>query len=563
MRTVLHKIFPFLLILAVFVSCKESTTDPTDKYTNIIAGTIIDEQEIGVPDAEVSAFLGQTLLNTTTTNEDGGFELKSLPENIEQVDVVVKHLDFQEFHGKLSNFVDGSKKKAKVRILHNDSCCGKIQVWVKNSSDSSYINDVEVRLNKGKQVLKKAYTGNDGYLEFTNVCPGKYWIRVFKENFKVQEIEFAIGDCDSAQFHLYLEEVKKDTCCKGIIKVYVKDENGNPIKETKVRLWKGQDKIREVFTDDDGYVIMDGICEGNYQISLLKDGYKGQEFAFEMGCNDNKEFTKTMLKQDCCNGKVKIIPKDKEIGDILNGANVKLRKDGAIIGEKKVENGFALFEKLCKGNYVVNITKDGYTALEFKFELGCDETKELDKMMEKVKKDSCCKGIIKVFVRDDDNKALSSVKVMLRKNGELVEKIISNADGIAIFDGICEGKYQIDLQKEGYKAMEFMVEIGCDETVEVEKKMTIDTCCTASFKVLVKDIDSEEYLEGAIVKIYLNGKAIRDGQTNSDGWVVFKELCAPVNYVFVIEKDGYNSAEFEIKLTACKEYKEHFRIKKK
>ncbi len=482
MKKIFYKILPLLLIFSFFISCEDEVSDPTQqKYENSISGIIVDEQDIPVPDAEIKAYDNEHFLDSDTSSEDGSFELSGIPDELSRVSVVITHPEFVEFQGKLSDFTeDGDNKNARMKMMHNDSCCGKIKVWVKSSSDSSALNDVEIRLNKGKKTIRKSYTNSGGYLEFLNVCPGEYWIRAAKNGYRVIEKQFIIEKCDSVEYRLYAESTEKDTCCSG---------------------------------------------------------------------------------------KIYIIPKDKESGDVLNGAKVKLWKDGKEIAEKKVEGGYAFFEKLCEGKYGVDIIAEGYKNIEFLFELGCDQAKEIVKELEKEKNDSCCEGVIYVIAHDSTtNDRLKNVYVKLRQNGTLLTKQITNADGIAVFKEICEGKYEISMIRDGYKSREFSIEMGCNDTLELHKKMleeAKDTCCTARFKVKVKDKESGIYLENAAVKLFLDGKVVREGKTNGDGWVLFENLCAPFEYKVYIEKDGYYPEDPVFFIKKCIDYQETFQIKKK
>ena len=64
---------------------------------------------------------------------------------------------------------------------------------------------------------------------------------------------------------------------------------------------------------------------------------------------------------------------------------------------------------------------------------------------------------------------ITNAKVKLWQDGELLETKEVNADGFALFENLCEGKYAFDLIAEGYKTIEFFTELGCNEDKSITK----------------------------------------------------------------------------------------------
>ncbi len=633
----------------VFLSCNDATNPAlTD---NQLTGTISDEQDVPVPNAVVQAYTStgksatsrvqsaEEIIAADTTDEDGNYQLNNLPEDLTLVEVRITHADFKEFHDRVTNMVKNKVNgKHHAMMQHNEDCCGIITFTVKDSTSGVYMKNVEVRLNRGKEIIRKAYTDSLGYLRFENVCLGSYWVRIAKEGYKVIEKEFNVLTCDSAyQFTYQLAKIQElnDSCCHGVIKVLARDSaNGDiltgakvvlwsggkvlatkyvehdfvvftniceglygvdivkegydaiefnvemgcndtvefnkailkneccfgvvnlsvldeklqGLKEVKVKLWKGGTLLRTVYTDADGFVSLRELCNGAYQISLTKDGYTGQEFNFELGCNDTVNYQKFLVKPEadtCCKGVIKVYPKDSESGEALNGAEVTLWKDGKVQKSKLSENGFAMFSELCTGNYVVSIGKTGYNSIEFKIELGCNKTVEIEKSL--TPKDSCCKGIIKIHPQDaESGAALNGATVKLWLNGTLL-KTATVVNGVAGFDGLCEGKYGVDIIATGYKSIEFAVELGCNKTVELEKALTkIDTCCKGIIKIYPQDSETGEAINGATVKLWKGGAIYRTA-TVTNRKAVFDGLCDET-YGVSITASGYKTIEFNVEL---------------
>ena len=652
----LYFLFAALFMGAVvFWSCSDTTNNPSDIKTEI-SGIISDEQDNPVPNAVVEAYTTvakaksakvqseEAVIYTDTTDEDGNYTLKNLPEDLTMVEVRIKHSDFKEFHDQIKNILkNNTNGKHHVMILHNDDCCAKIQFTVKDKNSGAALQDAEIRLNRGKEIIRKAKTNADGYLEYTNVCINSYWIRVAREGYKVIEQEINIENCNEPyQLALEMTALGDEPCCKGVIKVSALDADSKEllkgakvvlwsggkvvatkyienefaeftnlceglygldiskdgykhiefnaelgcdetlsftkellkndcclgkvsllvlddklvgVEGVKVKLWSGSTVIRDGLTDAEGSITFDKICEGKYQISFIKEGYKGQEFNFEIGCNQELSFQKTIakLEDDCCKGIIKVFTKDYGTGEALNGAKVIIWKDGKAIRDRLTENGMAGFDGLCQGVYVVSIEKDGYNPIEFKVELGCNKTLELEKKLIK-KNEDCCKGIIKVMPKDNTtNEPLNGATVNLWKDGKLF-RTTKVVNGVAGFDGLCEGRYGIDVIAEGYKAIEFVVELGCNETKEFEKKLVLaDECCKGIIKVIVRDDKTGELMKFGVVKLWKDGKLLKEGKV-TDGIVVFENLCEG-KYSIGITAEGYKGAEAGIEL-GCNATKE-------
>lgn len=639
----------------VFWSCNDSTNTPTETKTEI-TGIISDEQENPVPNAVIEAYSAvtksksakaqseETVIYTDTTDEDGNYTLRNLPEDLTMVEVRISHPDFKQFHDLIKNIMKNiNNGKHPVLILHNDDCCGKMQLTVKDKTSGVPLKDVEIRLNRGKEIIRKAKTNADGYLEYTNICINSYWIRVAREGYKVIEQEINIENCDDpyqitlemtalgnepcckgiikvsaldadtkeiikgakvvlwsggkiiatkytesefAEFtnlceglygvdisrdgykHIefnaelgcdetlsFTQELLKNDCCLGVVNLLILDEKLQLVEGVKVKLWSGSTVIREGFTDLEGGIAFDKICEGKYQISFMKDGFKGQEFNFEIGCNQTVDFTKTILKldDDCCKGIIKVFPKDYESGEPLNGAKVILWKDGKAFRDRTVDGGVAGFDGLCQGVYVISIEKEGYNPLEFKVELGCNKTLEFEKKLIQ-KNEDCCKGIIKIYPKDNTSgEPLNGATVNLWKDGKLFRttKVIN---GMAGFDGLCEGRYGVDVIAEGHKAIEFVVELGCNETKEFEKKLVLaDECCKGVIKVIVRDDKTGELMKYGVVKLWQGGKVIKEVKI-SEGLAIFENLCEG-KYGINISAEGYKGAEASVEL-GCNATKE-------
>jgi len=273
------------------ISCQNDLIKPKDS-TNIISGTITDQQNMSVPNAIVQVvandkvkmgakIMDEKIIVADTTDEDGNFTLPNLPVDISNMNFRVLHTDFQKYEVSLQDLIaNKDRKKVPVKLLNDSACKGRIEIIVKNKKDSTVINEAEVRMNRSGTIIRKSWTNADGKIIFENVCSGRYWIRIARPHFKVLETDdgFTIEGDNTITRTLYLEPEVADTCCNGVIKIIVKDAgNGQILNGVVVKLWKDAKLIASRQTENTSATFT-GICKGTYGFSIWKNGYIGSEW---------------------------------------------------------------------------------------------------------------------------------------------------------------------------------------------------------------------------------------------------------------------------------------------
>ncbi len=559
-----------VLILAAVVtfltSCNEPSTISTIE-TNELQGVLLNELNEPIPNAviELVQVAGgketvqcEEIIESDTTDEDGNYNFKKVPADLSNVDLVIIHQDLQPYQVNLGEMLKGKDvKRVIIKAKYKKECCGQISIKVLSADDSSEINDVAVKLYVEKDLQRKAMTDDKGIYTFYEVCNNEYWLQFIKKGYQSAIVDnIVVKGCEENDFvnlTVYLKQNnEKDSCCAGTIKVFPKDkETAETIKGTFIKLMQNGEILQKKENAGD-YVLFENVCEGEYELVLMKDGYNTQEIKVVVDCNEDKEITVEMEKKECCNGVMTVKVQDNnkepiskaEVRLWLNGKKIKI---GATNSE-----GIIKFTGLCEGKYGVDIMKEGYKGIEFSQEMECNDTVEIVKTLALSEQDSCCKGVVKVIVRDENKKAVEYAKVILWKNGKALKDGKTNADGYVAFDGLCEGEYGMSIKREGYKTIEFEFKLDCNEQKTFEKVITKeDSCCTAIMKLVIVN-ENKEAIQGARVEVYFAGKIIEDGESDSDGHWVMDGLCAPATYTVVVKKDGYQSQEFKMEYTECK-----------
>jgi 5-hydroxyisourate hydrolase-like protein (transthyretin family) len=485
------------------------------------------------------------------------------------IDVVHEKYKGIEFEVKVECNATVSLTKELERNSEQDSCCnGVVIVAPMDKETKKIIYGAKVKLYFGDKIVFQE-TAKDAPLVIKNLCKGKYQFTFIAEGYKSVEEMFTLECNDTLEYPYYMQRMEQDTCCDGRLVVIPKDSaTGEVLNGTKVRVWRDGKVVKDGIVEG-GMIVFEKMCKGMYSLSFYKEGYKESELSITFDCNEEKTVTRNLVKLSdipCCNGKVTLKALDKETGLIIKGAVIKLMQDGKVISQKTQEGEYVVFEKLCQGNYHVVIMAENYEAVEFNFELGCDQITGFEKTMTK-KNNDCCKGNLYISVKDStNNNPLAGIEVKLYQGDSKKAYGTTSDGGVIKFYNVCEGNYVLVLTGSKYNGREIPLVVGCNDTLELgyrlKAKENVDTCNTAEIYLIVKD-SSGTRIPGAAIKIYnVEGKVIAEGTSNEDGVFVYSSLKAPAKYKIQARKEGYNDPYITVEWSKC-ERKEAYIIMKR
>jgi protocatechuate 3,4-dioxygenase beta subunit len=540
--------------LTVFLT-KENQNDPDCK--GVLKVNVKDKENGNVLNDALVKLMKDGNYVGKAYSKNGVATFDGLCEGEYKVIVTAKGYNTEDANVKLDK---DEEKEITVELEKNKCCEGVMEITVLDD-EKNPIEKAEVRLWQNGNKLEVGVTNSKGLVVFEELCEGVYAIDIQKNGYESIEFKEKMPCNETVKITKTLKVAEK---CKGQVKINIQDENENALAGAEVYLYHKNTKVGVKTTDKLGNVLFEELCEGPYFAKIFKKQYQVQEFDFYLKNGETKEFEKKMQPADdsSCTGVVEVFVSDEQ-GNSLQYVMVSLWKGNKKIGLTKTNaDGKAVFDGLCEGQYQISMSLKGYKGQEFSFSLAKDGYESFQKQLVKDGSDSCCNGQIKVYVKDENDNALKYVIGKLYLNNKKVGYTKSNADGVMTFSKICKGEYVLELTKDGYKEIEMKVEVGCDETVEINKTMQkLDSCCTAILKLMVMSEDQKQ-IAGADVEVYLNGTKIKTGQTNNDGHWYADDLCAPATYVVVVKKDGYKDQEFEVKYDWCTKYMTKVVLKK-
>lgn len=541
------------------------TLEDKKECCGLLELTIKDEDGKALKNVEVKVRQDMKLLKKSVSDESGKVKFEGLCLEKYGLRLALDGFKVIEENVTIENCDDTKSLDFKMIRTQSkkDSCCNGVFIFKPKDKDGNILNGTKVYIYKDGKLIQDPVVENGKAVQ-DSLCEGKYTIIYKKDGFDDKEVEVEIGCNEEKTLEHTLE--KKNDCCEGIIKVRIKDDKGNVLKNASVTLWKGSKKLTELKTDANGYLEFKELCESNeYSLSISADGYEGLEFKIELGCNKELSYEKSLkAKADCCDAVLKFLVKDEKTKAALKDAKVTLKLNGKVIFENRATNadGLVTEDGLCKGKYTVIIERDGYERIETTWNIEKCDTFQESFWLKAVK--NCCGGFVRIKVTDEKGNLLRNKTVRLMKGTTKISEVKTDNNGIAEFKDLCEGNdYNMSVLSEEHQSIEFGFELGCDKELNFEKalKTKID-CCDAILQFIVMDNETKTPLEGAKITLKLNGKVIFEKKaTDKEGEYLAKELCKG-KYTVIIEKDGYTRIETSWNVENCTTFQEHFWMNK-
>lgn len=438
---------------------------------------------------------------------------------------------------------------------------------VKDPSGLIIPNAVVEIINSANTRIAADTTTDDGAFLLANLPDDLkgLQLRINHSDFRVaaQELSAAIA-LAGGPTGISVTMTANDSSCGSIVVTVVDDSTGARIAGADVKISRGESLRTKTQTDTNGVAEFGSLPEATYALRVYKAGYRVLEQTLTLGECDTLMVTAELLrsegdkpptKDSCCNGVLTILPKDSATGLVITGAEIRINKTG-VEGRKVISSGDGgIFREVCAGNYEVRIAREGYRVVEFSTTMECSDTVTVERLLVKnpAENDSCCNGAIVVTVNDSaSGSGVSGAMVKAWKDGKLVKYETTGSSGTVTLGSLCAGRYSLSILRDGYKGIEFVAELDCNDTVITTKVIRSnsttgggDTCCRGSITLIVRDSATNNVIANAAVKLTKAGAVVRTGKTNSNGQVVLNELC-DAEYGLFIEREGYTKKVFEI-----------------
>jgi hypothetical protein len=544
-------------ILIFISSCRETPANP-DGYINI-TGTVVNVDGTAIGSAKVEAIdADDKIIATDLTDENSVFSLSNIPANVDNVFLVVSKVGYKTLKVSLKSLLENVLDNRIILVLEkegqNQDCCGNIHFTITDEGSRKPINDVEVKLSQEGNLIAKYMTSKEGKVDFEKLCPGNYWVRVYREGYAVIEKQITVTNCEPININLLLVKSNDEPCC-GVVNMMIFDKDTKAgIAQVKVVLNFGDKVIETKYTDARGVVGFTGLCMGKYWVSIERSGYKKITEEFNIINCDPLNITFSMVKEsntDCC-GKIYVKLYDKTNEKRLGGREITLYSGNVVVAKQVTnENGEAAFTDLCFGNYYLKVAAEGYKILAYEVKVSNCEPIVLALALEPNSNTDCCGKIIITVYDKETQKLIAGAEVKLTFEGKVLTQK-TNENGVAVFDGLCMGKYGLRIAREGYKVVEQYVKVeNCDPiSITAVMQKTGDTDCCGNIHFSLFDKTSKKAIAGAEIKLTSSDGKIVTVKTNDNGTASFTELCMGKYYIHIV-REGYKVYDMVVLVENC------------
>ncbi len=406
----------------------------------------------------------------------------------------------------------------------------------------------------GRTELAKDTSDEDGKFSLTNLPTdiSALNVKILHKDFKPFEEKFS----DFKQKTSNPVQLCHEDTCKGVLNIWTfKSSDSTKLSDVEVRLYRDGSLIKKGLTKD-GIITFSNVCPGDYILKYSKYHFGSVYDSLSTSGSDTvnlHQFLVQTTPDSCCNGKIFINVKDSATNSALSSVKAYLMQSGTYVSNTYSDSlGRIIFISLCPGDYTVSLFKRGYNNGTLAFKLGCNDSAGADiKLSVVANTDSCCKGILKVFLLDKSTgKApAKGVTVNLVQNGKVIQTQTSTA--YAYFSKICQGSYQVHITSTYYETLQFDYTSHCNAVDTTTKYLTpiqhTDTCCHGVIDVVVKDSATKAALKGAGVYLYQGSTKISAISTDANGYVHFTGICEG-EYTIKSSLTGYNYNYITIKM---------------
>lgn len=399
----------------------------------------------------------------------------------------------------------------------------------------------------GRTDISSAMSDENGMFILNNIPTDMTGLKV-----KITHMDFVPTDESLVEFKSKTQTpvpLNHQDTCKGVLNIYTfKKNDSTTLKDVEIRLFKSGTLIRKGLSSQ-GMISFTNVCPGDYVIQYKKYHFETAYDTLESVSTDtiNRHMYMTQTENDsCCNGVITITVKDSVNGNPISGVKGYLSQSGTYItGAYSDSEGKIVFKDLCPGEFVIKLAMSGYNYNYVTFNLNCNDTLSSDAYLsaQQSNPDSCCKGVMKVFLIDKSTgKApTASVSGSLVKDGKVIQS--QSGTSYIYFSHICEGSYQIHLTSGHYETLKFDYTSNCNSVDTTTKYLTAtqksDSCCKGVIDVVVKDSATKAVIKSASVYLYLGGTKIAALSTDANGKVRFTNVCEG-DYTIKSSISGYN-----------------------
>lgn len=216
-----------------------------------------------VQGATVKLMRGDTEVATTTTNAEGGFGFRQVPQGRYVV------VAFKEGVGRGREAAPvraGEVTHVRIRLINPQINPGSIRAHVGNDVDGPITEAAVVLMQNGAAVARGS-TNNRGVVEFGNLRPGEYTLVAHKDGFTEGRSVVVVRSGAAVETRIVIERIAAPGAIAGVVV-----SNDARVADAQVTLTVAGRVIATTRTNAEGAYSFPNVRPGTYTVTAVKRG---------------------------------------------------------------------------------------------------------------------------------------------------------------------------------------------------------------------------------------------------------------------------------------------------
>jgi hypothetical protein len=355
-----------LAVLAFAMPAGAIATSPADSATEAATETPVTltvqlQAPNGSPVGGADVTVTYEDTSKTTTSFSNGNALVDVPED-STVTVQVDHPEYM-INNNVTHDVSQSES---LEITMYRRAIAVVRVQNADEDSPNKLEGARVGFEKvgSDREADAGYTGGNGVYQTPDIESGEYRLTVRKRGFEVAETTINVTPPNSGK-NVRLTEAAAD------VSVAVRDDhfsNPQPVQNAQVEIRYQGDPVVSGQTGDSGRRTLLVGVNGQYTVSVTKDGYETatesfylseSEQSFSMTINRNRSLSIDVVSDRVIAGESSLLRVENAYGDRVQGATI--RRSGSEVGTTD-ENGELQVDVPDAGAYEFVATVDGVSS---------------------------------------------------------------------------------------------------------------------------------------------------------------------------------------------------------
>lgn len=494
----------------------------------------------GIVSAVVEVKVGETLVSSILTDEEGNFLIEGIAPG-----AYVLRVSADNYQGAIQGVVVVSDQRAEENFALVSSPGGVAGV-IKSSASGDPIVGARVLISQNGVAIGESLTDAQGLFAISGLAPGAYSIQAEATDFQhfVQGVIVVANQISTVDFSL--------ASSPGSITGLVTNAVSNaPIASATVTIESNGDVIATAVTDNQGSYVITGLAPGNYNIYVKAEDF--QTAIQGVVVIANVAVTVNMSLQPNP-GSIQGTVTSFANGDAIPGAIVALDISGTVIATSLADTtGNYLISGLAPGSYTIQARSSLYQTKTVGVIVVASQSSTVNFVLESAPGN--ISGTVTDFVSGDPivgatvEVQIATAAVVEEKNSLAIKTVftaLTDSAGHYLLTGLAPGSYTITVRALDYQTEILGVIVNALETSVVDFALLSDPGAISGD---ITSSDASAPVKSALVQVEFNGSVVASALTDGAGHYDLYGI-APGSYTLKIHAEDFQNVFLGVNVLA-------------